>query len=482
MYSDIPLLIIFFQCCGIAAAIHAILNVRTSQSAIAWTLSLVLIPYITLIPYLLFGRSRLTHDKEAQPFDHPNYVHHSPYRYKHKRPRPTWQPEIDFAEHTVTPYDQRMQIFSQLANMPWLNHNQVELLINGRQTFDEIFKAIAQAQKLVVVQSFTIYDDEIGQTLQRLLCERAAAGVAIYFLYDRIGSHKLSRRYLATLRQAGVHTETFSTGRHFRNPLQINFRNHRKLTIVDGEIAFLGGLNIGGPYIDMHPRLCPWRDTHIKVKGPIVDSLQIAFARDWLWMTQTLPLMLFKKHEHIGSMHCQILPSGPADNLETCLLFFVAAINAAQERIWLASPYFIPDDAIRTALQLAVLRGVDVRLLVPSCADHFTVFAASNLYAYEMAQAGVKVYRYQPGFMHQKVVLIDQDTSAIGSANLDNRSFRLNFELTLITVDKKFAQQVEAMLEADFLQSIRISNREYRHASFFKKLTMHLAKLFSPIL
>jgi cardiolipin synthase len=181
-------------------------------------------------------------------------------------------------------------------------------------------------------------------------------------------------------------------------------------------------------------------------------------------------------------MYCQVIASGPADKQETCSLFFVAAINAARERIWITSPYLIPDEAVFAALRLAVMRGVDVRILIPSRRDHLVVFAASRLYAHEMVGAGIKVFRYRPGFLHQKVVLIDSVAAAVGSANLDNRSFRLNFEIMVMTVDHGFAADVEAMLAADFEQSYPVDQTEFASAPAWRRIAMHVARLFSPIL
>jgi cardiolipin synthase len=181
-------------------------------------------------------------------------------------------------------------------------------------------------------------------------------------------------------------------------------------------------------------------------------------------------------------MHCLVVPSGPADKQETCSLFFVEAINAARERIWITTPYLVPDEAVFAALRLAVLRGVDVRILIPSRRDHHVVFAASKLYAYDSLRAGIRIFRYQPGFLHQKVILIDSVAAAIGSANLDNRSFRLNFEIMVLTVDRGFAQEVETMLLNDFAESLEIDRNEYRRAGALRRVLMHVARLFSPIL
>jgi cardiolipin synthase len=210
--------------------------------------------------------------------------------------------------------------------------------------------------------------------------------------------------------------------------------------------------------------------------------LQESFAEDWFWATRELPPLILPESYPEDGVLCQFLATGPADPQETCSLFFVEAIHAATERVWITTPYFIPDEAVSAALRLAVLRGVDVRLLLPSRPDHYTVYAASSLFAFEAVRAGVRMFRYKPGFLHQKVVLVDNAISAIGSANLDNRSFRLNFELMLLTVDEDFAREVEAMLSDDFAQAHEISIEESKETHHLQQLGMRVARLISPIL
>jgi cardiolipin synthase len=332
-----------------------------------------------------------------------------------------------------------------------------------------------------------VRDDALGEMLKDALIAKAQQGVRVYFLYDSIGSFDLPHRYVAALRAGGVETHPFATNRRFVNRLQLNFRNHRKIVSVDGERAFVGGHNVGVEYLGGKPPLSPWRDTHIEVRGPAVASIQFVFTEDWHWATQQLPEFDMPPAPVADpaagqGMHCLVVPSGPADKQETCSLFFVEAINAARERVWITSPYLIPDEAVFSALRLAALRGVDVRILIPSRRDHLVVFAASKLYAYDSLRAGIRIFRYQPGFLHQKVVLIDSAAAAIGSANLDNRSFRLNFEIMVLTVDRGFAKEVETMLLADFAESREIDRNEYRKATALKRVLMHVARLFSPIL
>jgi cardiolipin synthase A/B len=304
--------------------------------------------------------------------------------------------------------------------------------------------------------------------------------VRVCVLFDGVGSHDLPRHYVDTLREGGVAIHPFAT-RRWRNRFQLNFRNHRKIVVVDGARAFIGGLNVGDEYLGLKPPLAPWRDTHLELQGPVVTDLQQLFAEDWQWITGAPPPLL-PCPPCDGEASALVVASGPADPQETCSLFFTAAINAARERVWLSTPYFVPDYAVLAALRLAVLRGVDVRMLIPSRPDHRTVFLASTLHAYQALRAGIRMFRYQPGFLHQKALLIDHDSASIGSMNLDSRSFRLNFEVTALVVDRAFAAEVETMLEADFARSHQVDEHEYTDAPYLRRVAMHVARLFDPLL
>ncbi|CAB3653964.1 cardiolipin synthase [Paraburkholderia rhynchosiae] len=465
---------------GVVAACHAILNTRTSQGAIAWAVSLVAMPYLTLVPYLFLGRSKFAGYADARRVE-------NELLRAHAHP-PEWDRLASSAELPAHALGGRLvHSLTRLGGMPFLPGNSVRTLVNGTATFEAIFEAIENARHYVIVQFFIVRDDALGEMFKDALIARARQGVRVYFLYDSIGSFDLPHRYVAALRAGGVDMHPFATHRLFVNRLQLNFRNHRKIVSVDGERAFVGGHNVGVEYLGGKPPLSPWRDTHIEVRGPAVASIQFVFTEDWYWATQQLPHLdlppMPPPDPASGrGMHCLVVPSGPADKQETCSLFFVEAINAARERVWITTPYLVPDEAVFSALRLAALRGVDVRILIPSRRDHVVVFEASKLYAYDSLRAGIRIFRYQPGFLHQKVVLIDSIAAAVGSANLDNRSFRLNFEIMVMTVDHGFAKEVEAMLLADFAQSREIDRNEYRQASALRRVLMHVARLFSPIL
>jgi cardiolipin synthase len=466
---------------GVVAAARALMHTRTPQGTIAWVLGLLLLPELTLVPYLFLGRSKFAGYADARRVENE--------LLRARAHPPEWDVQASSTGLPMQALGARLvHSLTRLGGMPFLPGNSVRTLVNGTATFEAIFEAIESARHYVIVQFFIVRADALGEMFKDVLIAKAKQGVRVYFLYDSIGSFDLPHRYVAALTAGGVELHPFATHRRFVNRLQLNFRNHRKIVSVDGERAFVGGHNIGVEYLGARPPLSPWRDTHIEVRGPAVASIQFVFTEDWHWATQQLPVFDMPAAPAAAErpaghdMHCLVVPSGPADKQETCSLFFVEAINAARERIWITTPYLVPDEAVFAALRLAALRGVDVRIMIPCRRDHVVVFEASKLYAYDSLRAGIRIFRYQPGFLHQKVVLIDSMAAAIGSANLDNRSFRLNFEIMVLTVDRGFAEEVEAMLLEDFAESIEIDRNEYRPASALRRVLMHVARLFAPIL
>jgi cardiolipin synthase len=439
------------------------MHTRTPQGAIGWAIGLLLLPYVTLLPYLYLGSSRFLG-----------------YLSKYHQARLTSAAPIPLDERVIDPGCARFAAISALQNRPFRGGHRLRLLIDGDATFEVMLAAMAAAEHSLLVQFFIFRDDNLGRRVQQLLLQRAAAGVSVCVLFDGVGSHDLPRHYVETLRAGGVAIHPFAT-RRWRNRFQLNFRNHRKIVVVDGARAFVGGLNVGDEYLGLKPPLAPWRDTHLELQGPVVTDLQQLFAEDWQWITGAPPPLLASPPGD-GNASVLVVASGPADLQETCSLFFTAAINAASERIWLSTPYFVPDHAVLAALRLAVLRGVDVRVLIPARPDHHTVFLASTLHAHHALRAGIRMFRYQPGFLHQKALLIDHDSAAIGSMNLDSRSFRLNFEVTALVVDRAFAAEVGAMLEADFARSLPVEEREYDDAPYLRRVAMHVARLFDPLL
>jgi cardiolipin synthase len=372
--------------------------------------------------------------------------------------------------------------FETMVEIPFAGGNALTLYTDGKTTFEAIFDAIKKAKKNILIQFFIVHDDGLGRRLRDLLVRKAGQGISIHFLYDEIGCHSTPDSYWQSMRDAGVEVHAFHSTRGSGNRFQLNFRNHRKIVVLDGHTAFVGGHNVGDEYLGITKEFRGWRDTHLKISGPAVLGVRISFARDWYWATRTLHDLDLSIPKAFGEAEALPFATGPADPLETCSLMFVRAINASRERFWIASPYFVPDSAVTKALQLAAMRGVDVRIIIPQRADHLLVYLAGFACLDELQLEGIRVYRYQQGFMHQKVFLADDDLAGVGTANLDNRSFRLNFEITVLVEDMDFCKQVEKMFLKDFCDSTEVGTGEYKQKNIFKQTVIRFARLLSPIL
>ncbi len=387
------------------------------------------------------------------------------------------------SRYKITLAQTKLKYFDSLTKFSGSQNNHVELLINGKETFNAIFDAIDRAEKYILIEFFIVTNDAIGNKLKDHLIAKAASGIKIFFLYDEFGSRKLDNQYITELRRGGINIRPFWTTQGISNRFQLNFRNHRKIVVVDGRVAFIGGHNVGDEYIGLALTSGHWRDTHVKIKGPAVQSVQLAFTEDWYWSAQNRPdIELVSEPARTGNMDAIVLPSGPASKLEVNSLMFVQLINMAKKRLWIASPYFVPNQAVEAALQLASLRGVKIRIMLPLKPDHLLVYLASYSYLYQMSLPNIQFFRYEHGFMHQKVILVDDDLALVGTANIDNRSFYLNFEIGILVHDTAFARNVEEMLEADFLKCRESGIKDYENKSWFFKLGVRLSHLFAPIL
>jgi len=468
----IALAIVVFHVLGVISSIHAIMHTRTEQGTIAWAVSLNTFPYVAVPAYWVLGRSRFQgyvsarreRMEEIAGVTKQAVAAVAPFRV----PEAEVNPAARAAQH--------------LAGIPYLRGNAVELLVDGDATFESILQGIDAAREYVLVEFYIVHDDRIGRELKAHLIEKAKAGVRVRFLYDEVGSHDLPRAYADELRAAGIEVHEFHTRKGPSNRFQINFRNHRKIVVVDGKVAWVGGHNIGDEYLSRDPKVGRWRDTHVRIEGPAALGAQLAFAEDWHWAAGgRLDVRWDPVPSQAGDVPVLIVPSGPADMLETANLMFIHAINSARERIWIASPYFVPDKPVTDALQLAGLRGVDVRLLIPDKSDNRSVDMAAYSYLDEVSLTGAKFYRYRGGFLHEKVMLLDDSFATVGTANFDNRSFRLNFEITAVISDAAFAAEVERMFEADFARSRVMDPGEYDRKSWWFRFGVRLARLTAPV-
>ncbi len=462
-----------FYVAGIIAAIEAVMTTRTPQGAIAWGVSLVTFPFVAVPAYLVLGRNRFEGMSQAyseQRDEIDGLIDNVRSRLEpwHAPPNPTpgWH-----------------QAITKLSERELTHSNDVELLVNGDATFDSILAGVAEAQDYVQFHFYMIHDDGLGNRARDVLMERARAGVRVYVLYDEVGSKGLPRAYITGLEEAGAKVTAFRPNQGFRNRFQLNFRNHRKIVVVDGRVGWVGGHNVGDEYLGLDPEFSPWRDTHVRIEGPAVQQLQSVALVDWYWATRTIPDLEWSPAAAPGGdKEVMILPSGPVGPFETASLYFVTALNAATERIWLSAPYFVPDDAVMKALKLATLRGVDVRIITTGKGDSLPVYLAGFYFMEELKGLGIQFYAYSPGFLHEKALLIDNDISVVGTHNFDNRSFRLNFEVAALVSDPAFAAQMEHMFERDFEHSEVIDLEALESRGFWWHLGVRLSRLAAPLL
>ncbi len=461
--------LIFLYLTAVVFSIRAAQTARTPQGAVGWVVFLIATPMLAVPMYLFLGHHRFRG-----------------YRIARKESERVVEGIKTFADFSK-PDRESMQInprpFEALAHLPVSRGNGASLLIDGQATFDAIFEAIDAAKNYVLIQFYIVRDDTLGQQLKDRLVAAAERGVHVRFLTDSVGSYGLPTAYLESLQQAGIDVANPKERRGPKFRFQLNYRNHRKTVIIDGETGFIGGHNVGVEYLGQNAHFGHWRDTHVRITGHIVRQLQLIFTEDWHWAHEEdlIDHLDWAGSESDQDMNALLVATGPGDETETGAMMFFAAIAEAKERLWIASPYFVPDIDIMTALQHAALRGVDVRILVPDMIDHRLPWLAAFAYFDEIRDCGVRVFRYADGFMHQKVFVVDDTLAAVGTTNLDNRSFRLNFEAMALFFDARAAEAAASMLRTDFEKSYELT-RTLQQQPAHIRFGAPLARLFAPIL
>ncbi len=449
-----------------------ILQRRETGATLAWVIVIVLLPYVGLLAFWLFGTVRLRLR-----------------RRKRRRSEQKLAPALEALTHGRSPVMQAkgrvgslVRLAVNLDEQGPLAGNAVEIFRDGPTTFDSIEAAIRSARDHIHLLYYIWAPDRTGRRIRDLLVEARQRGVEVRVLIDDVGSYGTRRSFFKPLLDAGGQVEWFLKVSPLSRQLTINNRNHRKIIVVDGVMGFTGGMNIGDEYAGIGE---PWKDLHCRVEGPVVNSFQEVFSQDWYHSTgeDLATLRYFPDIPVVGDVDAQLLASGPADEKWRSIPTLIfAVINIARERVWIETPYFIPDQAMSMALQTAALRGIDVRLLIPGKSDHRLVAAAANYFIDELIEAGVKVYQDFNVMRHGKSVIVDDWFATLGSANMDQRSFRLNFEANLFF----FSGQVNRSLGDDFARQIsglsRITAEARQGIPFRQKLLEGVARLLAPLL
>ncbi|MGV8941926.1 MAG: cardiolipin synthase [Lysobacter sp.] len=441
-----------------------VLQKREPVATISWLISLAALPYLGFVIYFFFGPQRIRRQRLRR------------IRVRAARPAPP-------PEHAPNPAAIELARLAQsTTGLPPTTATCVELLIDGAAKYRRLLAEVAGAREHIHLEYYIYQPDRTGTALRDALIERARAGVTVRLLLDAVGSGKVTRRFLQPLLDAGGEVAWF-------HPLLIpwiwrrpwlNLRSHRKIVVIDSRIGFTGGINVTDEE-DERLDVAAYRDLHLCLEGDIVHSLQLVFMEDWAYATGAAPLQLPLRPAQSGPVVAQVLVSGPDSPWEAIHRLHVGAIQSARKRVWLMTPYFVPGEAAMMALTSAALGGLDVRLLVPRVSDSRLVTYAARSYFDDLLVAGVKILEYGPRMLHSKALLCDDDVAIIGSANFDHRSFRLNFEISVMFHDRELVAELSRLMEHDCTDCVAVRNDRNR-SLWRSRLPEALARLVSPLL
>jgi cardiolipin synthase len=451
-----------------------VLERRSPAATIAWILGLALLPVVGIPVYLLLGPRRLRRK-----------------RLRHARARQAVTGGVAPAPVDASVHEESagplMRLIANCGESAPARAERVRVFDNGRDTYAAIEAALARAEHHVHVEYYIFEPDRTGTRIRDALVACAKRGVEVRLLVDAMGSRRLDRRFLAPLLEAGGEFAWFNplVGRRLR-PVRVNFRTHRKIVVCDGRVGFTGGVNVSDVHTANASGDAAWRDTHVCIEGAAVRALGLVFLEDWHFATGSAPLgpPYFPLPSGDGEHVVQFLGSGPDDGPHSIHKLFFSAIATAHTRVLVTTPYFVPDTPILTALITAAMRGVEVRVLVPTprLNDLWVVAAAGRSYYEELLAAGVRIFEYQPTMLHAKCLVADDTVAVVGTANLDNRSFRLNFEVAAACYGEDSTAKLAALFERDLARAEEVTLESVRDVTFGRRALEATARLLSPLL
>lgn len=471
---------------GLLALITVFREPRDIAATWAWILVLIFIPVIGFLIYSFAGRKL----PQRQLFAYQDQDISEIEKLIRKRmtdgPGPSVSDKVAMLPRSA---QSLVTLFQRINRTPLATNNQVRLLTSGQDFFDRLKRSLREAKTSINIEFYTFYSDDLGHEILDILVERAKAGVEVHILYDSLGSAGTTLRFFAPLRAAGGHAAPFLKRRFNIVNFQLNFRDHRKIVVIDGQVGYIGGFNIGDQYLGRKKKFGHWRDTHLKIVGSGVYYLQAHFLLDWNASVLTKPMHVSDEHyfpelpEHkIGDTDLQIVTSGPDSDDEQIKMGYIRLIQLAKKRCWIQTPYLIPDDSTIDALRIAANSGVDVRIMIPCMPDHMFVYRATQYFASQLVKDGIKVYCYNNGFLHAKTMVVDDQLSSVGSANFDFRSFKLNFEANAFLYDKEIAQQLAAQYEKDIECSTEQTVESFAEQGRWLRFKQVFSRLLAPIL
>lgn len=461
-------------------AILIILENRNPEKTISWILVLVLLPFIGIVIYLFFGQEyRKTKMYSRKGLKDLEKLRNLTLEQLDNLPANQFQ-----ISDKLYSKKRMMNLLLSNSNAILTNNNEIQILRNGAETFPEIFRVMEQAKHHIHLEYYIIENDRIGNYLRELLIRKATEGVEVRLIFDDVGSWELKKKFIRSMSDAGVKVDCFMKVRFPMLTSRVNYRNHRKILVVDGETAFVGGLNFADRYQDGVPGIGPWRDTHLKVIGGGATALQIIFMADWYFVSKEILKgeEYFKPFESGNGKLVQMTASGPDSDWESIGQAYFAAIASATDYVYISTPYLMPTDDIVTALKTSALGGIDVRIIVPGLSDAITPKWGTNSYIEELLEAGVKIYFYKAGFTHSKVIIADGVFSSVGTANLDFRSLETNFEVNAMVYDEEIAGVLASQFLDDQEKSELIILEEWQKRPRMNKIKESFARIISPML
>lgn len=448
-----------------------ILDNRNPVKTMAWILVLFFLPVAGLVFYLFFGRStRREH-----------LISRKGYARLTKRPMAEYQTQVSL--HAPIEKQTLMNFFSHVNGALPFGGNRTTVYIDGASMLADLIKELYRAKHHIHVEFYIFEDDAVGRLVRDVLIDKAREGVRVRVLHDDVGCWKVSHAFYEQMLCEGIEVMSFLKVRFPQFTGKVNYRNHRKIVVIDGKVGFVGGMNLAERYVKGVP-WGVWRDTHAKLEGKAVYGLQTAFLTDWYAMDRTLftSAEYFPKADVRGNVVAQIVTSDPVGEWRDIMQGLMMAICSARRYFYVQTPYFLPDEEVKTALQTAALAGVDVRIMLPKKADTWLIHKASLSYLAEMMKAGVKIYLYRKGFIHSKLMVSDDEFSTIGSTNMDFRSFEHNFEANAFFYDKDTASALKEIFLADQRDCMLLSLKVWDKRSWKSKVTESVVRLLSPLL
>ncbi len=467
IYTGFILTIIF-------TTIVIVLENRNPVKSLAWIVVLVFLPIGGFILYLFFG----------QQYRHTRMISKRKRRILQKMSGNTAHISVSEPGNKLSPESlQQIKLGYQLGGTQLFVHNHIEIFTDGESKFKALIEDLNRAETFIHLQYYIFDNDTLGRTIKKILIEKARQGVKVRVLYDDVGCWKVRSRFFREMRKAGIEIRPFFKVSFPQLANKLNYRNHRKVAIIDGKTGYIGGMNIADRYCD-GLSWGIWRDTHARIKGPAVYGLQSAFSIDWSFTTREFlsEACYYPPVEETGNTDIQILTSGPLGEWKEIAISFLKAIANARDCIYIQTPYFLPTDSLLKALQAAALAKVDVRLMIPSHSDSRLLQYASQSYLKDILRAGIKVYFYQGGFLHAKSLIIDNEFSSLGSTNFDFRSFDHNFEINAFMYNADTNAQMKKIFINDMRQCRRITLSRWKRRPLTTKVAESFARLMSPIL